>query len=193
MAIFTLLAASAAAAAPLPAAGDRALFAGFKQVCSQVRDIAKMERAARKGKWQAVGEDADPRLAQLVRTGREAALKDEPEATVSGAQFTRQLGGRTLWLVTSRYQDKEGYWGNGCRIYDFDAATPLPLDQLVTLMGKPNTGSVPMPDGNIKHLWEPGWKSGHSVEVVYISGTDPVSKKFGLKGQVLMAQAIGGF
>lgn len=193
MVIFTLLAASAAAAAPLPSSEDRALFAGFKQVCSQVRDLGKLERAARKGKWQPVGEDANPQLAQLVRKGREAALKDEPDAEVSGAQFSRQLGGRTLWLVTSRYQDREGYWGNGCRVYDFDAASPLPLETLVALMGKPNTGSVALPDGNTKHLWEPGWKSGHSVEVVYISGTDPVSQKFGLKGQVLMAQAIGGF
>lgn len=193
MAILTLLAATAAATAPLPSAEDRALFAGFKQVCGQVRDLGKMERAARKAKWQPVGEDAHPQLAQLVRKGREAALKDEPDSTVSGAQFSRQLGGRTLWLVTSRYQDKEGYWGNGCRIYDFDAAAPLPLETLVALMGKPNSGSVALPDGNTKHLWEPGWKSGHSVEVVYISGTDPVSQKFGLKGQVLMAQAIGGF
>lgn len=193
MAIFTLLAATAAATAPLPSVEDRALFAGFKQVCSQVRDLRKMERAARKGKWQAVSEDANPQLAQLVRGGREAALQGEPGATVSGAQFTRTLGGRTLWLVTSRYQDKDGYWGNGCRIYDFAAVAPLPLDTLIALMGKPNTGSVPLPDGNVKHLWEPGWKSGHSVEVSYLSGTDPVSQKFGLKGQVIMAQAIGGF
>ena len=91
MAIFTLLAASAAATAPLPSVEDRALFAGFKQVCSQVRDLRKMERAARKGKWQAVSEDANPQLAQLVRGGREAALQGEPGATVSGAQFTRTL------------------------------------------------------------------------------------------------------
>lgn len=193
MAIFTLLAATAAATAPLPSAEDRALFAGFRQVCSQVRDLGKMERAARKSKWQAVAEDAHPNLAMLVRGGREAAMAGEPEAKVSGAQFTRTLAGRTLWLVTSRYQDKDGYWGNGCRIYDFDAAAPLPLDLLVALMGKANTGSVPLPDGNVKHLWEPGWKSGHSVEVSYLTGTDPVSQKFGLKGQVLTAQAIGGF
>lgn len=193
MAILTLFAATAAATEPLPSAEDRALFAGFKQVCGQVRDLGKMERAARKAKWQPVGEDAHPQLVQLVRKGREAALKDEPGSTVSGAQFSRQLGGRTLWLVTSRFQDKEGYWGNGCRIYDFDAAAPLPLETLVALMGKPNTGSVALPDGNTKHLWEPGWKSGHTVEVVYISGTDPVAQKFGLKGQALMAQAIGGF
>lgn len=193
MALLSLLAATAAATAPLPSAEDRALFGGFKQVCSQVRNLGKMERAARKAKWQAAPEDANPRLAMLVRGGREAALKDEPEATVSGAQFTRVLGGRTLWLVTSRYHDKDGYWGNGCRIYDFDAAAPLPLETLIALMGKPNTGSVPLPDSNVKHLWEPGWKSGHSVEVSYLTGTDPVSQKFGLKGQVLTAQAIGGF
>lgn len=193
MAIFTLLAATAAAAAPLPSAEDRALFAGFRQVCSQVRDLKKMERAARKAKWQAVGEDAHPNLAMLVRGGREAALAGEPEAKVSGAQFTRTLAGRTLWLVTSRYQDKAGYWGNGCRIYDFDAAAPLALEVLVALMGKASTGSVPLPDGNVKHLWEPGWKSGLSVEVSYLTGTDPVSQKFGLKGQALTAQAIGGF
>ncbi|MDP3907437.1 hypothetical protein [Novosphingobium sp.] len=193
MAIFTLLAATAAATAPLPSAEDKALFAAFKAPCSQVRKLDRVAKAARKAQWQEVAEDAHPNLASLVRGGREALLKDEPDAKVYGTQFRKDVGGRTLWLVASRYEDKSGYWGNGCRVYDFAAAAPLPLETLVALMGKPNTGTVPLPDGNARHLWEPGWKSGHSVEVSYLTGTDPVSQKFGLKGLVLTAQAIGGF
>lgn len=193
MAIFTLLSATAVATALLPSAEDKALFAAFKAPCSQVRKLDRMSKAARKAKWQEVAEDAHPNLASLVRGGREATLKGEPDAAVSGTQFRKIVGERTLWLVISRYQDKSGYWGNGCRVYDFDAAAPLSLDTLTALMGKPNTGTVPLPDGNVKHLWEPGWKSGHSVEVSYLAGTDPVSQKFGLKGLVLTAQAIGGF
>lgn len=193
MALLPLLAATAAATAPLPSAEDKALFAAFKAPCSQVRQLDRITRAARKAKWQEVADDAHPNLTLLVRGGREAALKDAPNGTVSGTQFRKEVGGRTLWLVASRYEDKSGYWGNGCRVYDFAATAPLALGTLVALMGKPNTGTVPLPDGNVRHLWEPGWKSGHSVEVSYLAGTDPVSQKFGLKGLILTAQAIGGF
>ncbi len=194
VAVLPLLAAAAAAAAtPAPPAEDRALFAAFKGVCSKVRKMDAMASAARRGGWQVVEPSAHPNLDLLITKGRKEAQRQEPDATYTGSQFHRRIGMRDLWMVHSRYRDKEGYWSNGCRIYDFDAKAPLPLAELTALMGKPPTGSVPLPEDQVKHLWEPGWKSGHSVEVSFITGNDPVSQRFGLKGQVLMAQAIGGF
>lgn len=179
------------AAAPTP--DEQALFAAFRKVCSKVRNLDGMNAAARKAGWQAVAAEAHPRLASLVNGGREAVLKEEPGAQLIGAQFSRNIGARQVWLVTSRYTDgnPQGYWGNGCRVYDFEASGPIAPGVLRTLMGRANTGTMPLPDGETKYLWEPGWKSGHSVEVSYVTGTDPVSRKFGLKGLVLTAQAIG--
>lgn len=193
MAFLSIMAAAAAATAPVPLTEDRALFAAFKGVCIKVRSMDAMARAARRGKWHAVEPDAHPNLKLLVEQGRKAGLKEEPSATFTGAQFHKTVAGRELWMVQSRYRDSEGYWSNGCRIYHFDAPAALPGEALAVLMGKPWTGTLPLPDDQVKYLWEPGWKSGHSVEVSFITGTDPVSQKFGLKGQVLMAQAIGGF
>lgn len=193
MALLPLIAATAAATAPAPPAEDRALFAAFKGVCANVRKLDAMEHAARRGGWQAVQPSAHPNLDLLITKGIADSKRQEPDATFTGSQYRRQIGSRTLWLVLSRYRDKEGYWSNGCRIYHFEAAAPLPLAELTALMGKAPTGSVPLPEDQVKHLWEPGWKSGHSVEVSYVTGNDPVSRRFGLKGQVLMAQAIGGF
>ncbi len=193
MAFLPLIAAAAAATAPVPPPEDRALFAAFKGVCSKVRKLDAMEAAARRGGWQAVEPSANPNLQLLISKGLSDSKRQEPDASFAGSQYHRQLGGRELWLVLSRYRDKDGYWANGCRIYDFEATTALPLEELTALMGKSPTGSLPLPEGQVKHLWEPGWKSGHSVEVSYIAGNDPFSQRFGLKGQVLMAQAIGGF
>lgn len=193
MPFLPILSATVLAAAPAPSAEDRALFAAFKNVCRHVRSLNRMERAARKGGWLAVTPGAHPNLAKLVEGGREAALKAEPDAVLSGAQYTRSVAGRTLWLVTSSYRDSDRYWANGCRLYDFDATSALPPSTLVGLMGKANSGTMPLPDGATKYLWEPGWKDGHSVEASFVAGTDPISQKFGLKGQVLTAQAIGRF
>jgi len=57
--------------------------------------------------------------------------------------------------------------------------------------GKAKTGTMSLPDGAVKYLWKPGWKDGHSVAASPVAATDPISQKFGLKGQVLTAQAIG--
>lgn len=193
MAFLPLIAATAVAAAPVPPAEDRALFAAFRGVCAKVRKLDAMEHAARRGKWAAVQPGAHPNLALLITKGIAESKRQEPDASFTGSQYRKQIGSRTLWLVLSRYRDHEGYWSNGCRIYHFEAPAALPLDELTALMGKAPSGSVPLPEDQVKHLWEPGWKSGHSVEVSYVVGNDPVSQRFGLKGQILMSNAIGGF
>ncbi|WP_088309836.1 hypothetical protein [Novosphingobium sp. B 225] len=190
VAVLPLLAA-VAAATPAPPADDRALFAAFRGVCSNVRKLDAMQAAAKRGKWQAVEPSAHPNLQLLVEQGLKAAKRDEPDATYTGGQYRKMVGGRSLWMVLSRYRDSEGYWSNGCRIYHFEATAALPGDELTQLMGKSPSGTQPLPDDQVKYLWEPGWRSGHSVEISYIVGNDATSRKYGLKGQVLMSQAIG--
>lgn len=191
--LLPLIAAATTATAPVPSPDDRALFAAFKGVCRNVRSLEGMNGAARKAKWQAVEPSDHPNLELLVAKGREAVLAQEPEAQLSGMQFRRTVGARTVYLVTSRYVDKDGVWSNGCRFYDFARQAPLSGDTLTALMAKAPSGVQPLADGNSKYLWEPGWKNGHSVEASFVTGTDPVSLKFGLKGQVLSSHAIGGF
>ena len=194
MALLPALLALAGAVQSAPSADEQALFAAFKGVCARVRSLPAMASAARRQGWQAVSPEAHPGLDLLVNGGRAEVLAREPDARLAGAQFRRKVGQRQLWLALSRYQDAEGAWSNGCRMYDFDAAAPIAPAALEALMGRPSTGTQPLPGGQTKYLWEPGWKSGHGVEVSFIAGQDdPLVRKFGLKGQILTAQAIGGF
>lgn len=190
-AFLPLLAASAAALTPQPA--DLAVLKAFKAACFVVPDFDRIGAAAEKAGWVWVPAASHPNLDMLITKGRAATEKLEPDAKIAGSQYRGTFGGRTVYLITSRYQDKDGAWANGCRVYDFEAAGPIPKTTLVTWMKRPPTGEQPLPDGNVKLLWEPGWKLKRSVEASFVSGADPVSQHFGLKGLVLTANAIGGF
>lgn len=183
----------AAAAAMSPVQADMALLKAFRAACYNIPEFDRVGRDAEKAGWVWVPAASHSNLNALVENGRDAVAKMEPESKLSGSQYRISLGSRTAYLVTSRYVDKGGVWANGCRAYDFDAAGPIPKPTLVKWMKRPPTGEQPLPDGNVKLLWEPGWKAKRSVEASFIAGTDPVSQKFGLKGLVLTAQAIGGF
>lgn len=188
--IFPLL---AAAAAMSPVQADMALLKAFRLACFNIPDFDRIGAAAEKAGWVWVPAASHPNLDMLITKGRVATEKMQPDAKISGSQYRGTFGSRTVYLITSRYEDKDGTWANGCRVYDFDASGPIPKATLVRWMKRPPTGEQPLPDGNVKLLWEPGWKSGRSVEASFVSGSDPVSQRFGLKGLVLTAQAIGGF
>ena len=177
----------AAATAAEPARTDLAMLKSFKAACQNVRNFESMDRDARKAGWKAVAEDVDPNLALLVGGGRKAVLTREPDAKLAGSQYQRSIEGRRLFLVISRYEDKDGVWSNGCRLYDFAATGPVPLPTLIKWMKRPNSGTQPLPDNQLKYLWEPGWKSGHSVEASFSTGADPViatirSQRHGFEG-----------
>ena len=72
--------------------------------------------------------------------------------------------------------------------------TPLDGKLLEAWMGKPPTGvEVPAP-GLSKRLWEPaGWRDGITLEVNHVPQNHPFGKTYGLSGNILVAQAIGGF
>lgn len=190
-AFLPLLAASAATLTPQPA--DLAVLKAFKAACYVVPDFDRIGAAAEKAGWVWVPAASHPNLDMLITKGRAATEKLEPDAKIAGSQYRGTFGGRTVYLITSRYQDKDGAWSNGCRVYDFDATAPMPLATLTKWMKRPNTGTLPLPEGNTKYLWEPGWKPGRTVESSFVPGNDPISQQFGLKGRVLTAQAIGGF
>src|SRR5688572_18017923 len=105
-----------AAPAPPP---EREMLDAFKAACSRTgNDIEPMKADAAGSGWAAMAEEAEPRIARLVKMGRDAT---EAEGTATGATFRRDLAGRKIFLIISRYEDKGGFWGSGCRLYDFDA------------------------------------------------------------------------
>ncbi|HYG48449.1 MAG TPA: hypothetical protein VD846_10980 [Allosphingosinicella sp.] len=184
-----LLLALAAPPAPSP---EREMLDSFKAACSRIgNDIEPTKADAVSAGWTAMGDDGDPRIGRLVKLGREATERD---GTSTGANFRRTFGNRDIFLIVSRYEDKTGFWGSGCRLYDFEATAPLEAKLLERWMGKPPTGVQEPAPGLSKRLWEPaGWSYGVTVEVSHVPQNHPLGKQYGLSGNILTAQAIGGF
>ena len=169
---------------------ERDMLDAFKAACARTGDLEAMKADAAGAGWTVMTDDEEPRVARLVKIGRDAVGAD---GKLAGASFRHKLGGRELFLIVSRYEDASGFWGVGCRLYDFAAAAPLDPALLEAWMGKPPTGvEVPAP-GLGRRLWEPGWRDGISVEVSHVPPGHPVGESFGLRGNILVAQAIGGF
>jgi hypothetical protein len=183
-----LLAAVQAAPAPPP---EREMLDAFKAACSRTgTDIEAVKADVAASGWTPMADDGDPRIARLIKLGRDAADSD---GKVAGANFRRTLGGREVFLIVSRYEDKTGFWGAGCRLYDFEAAAPLDGPALEAWMGKPPTHVEAPAPGLSKRLWEPGWRDGISLEISHVAQGNPLGLQYGLSGNVLIAQAIGGF
>lgn len=181
-----LLAAAGSGSVP-----EREMLDSFRSACARTgNDIAPMKADAVRSGWTEMAEDSEPRVGRLVRMGREAT---EKEGTSTGATYRRRLGARDIFLIVSRYQDKSGFWGTGCRLYDFEATRPLNAKLLNKWMGKPPTGIQQPAPGLSKRLWEPGWRDGITLEVNHVPQNHPVGKTYGLSGNILVAQAIGGF
>ena len=189
------LAALLLAAPPPPVTAPRPgreMLDAFKAACARTgNDIEPMKADAAKAGWTAIPDDGDPRVGRLIRLGKDAVAKD---GTSTGGAFRRKSGGRDIFLIVSRYQDKTGFWGSGCRLYDFEATAPLDGKLLQSWMGRPPTGVQEPAPGLSKRLWEPsGWRDGITVEVSHVPANHPLGKQFGLSGNILTAQAIGGF
>lgn len=173
------------------AAAAREILDAFKAACARTgKDLEATKADAAGSGWTAMASDGDPRVSRLVKLGREATEKDGASA---GATFRRAIGGRDIFLIVSRYDDRSGYWGSGCRLYDFEATEPLEGKLLESWMGKPPTAVQAPEPGLLKRLWEPGWRDGITVEVSHVPQNHPVGRQYGLSGNVLVAQAIGGF
>lgn len=186
--LLLLFLAPQAAPAAVP---EREMLDSFKAACARTgNDIEAMKADAAASGWTAMPDEGDPRIARLVKLGRDTA---DADGKVAGANFRRTLGGRDVFLIVSRYEDKSGFWGSGCRLYDFEAPAPLDGPMLEAWMGKPPTAvQVPVP-GLSKRLWEPGWRDGITLEISHVPKENPVGKQYGLSGNILVAQAIGGF
>ena len=173
-----------------PPSPDLAMLDSFKAACVRTGDMSAMKADALAAGWQEIAEDSDPRIAELSRKGREGVEKD---ATLSGAAFRRIVNGREIFLIQSRYEDSSGFWGVGCRVYDFAAIAPLAPALLEAWMGKSPTGVEEPAPGLSRRLWEPGWRLGITVEAAHVPQGHSLGARFGLQGNILIAQAIGGF
>jgi hypothetical protein len=190
LAALLLLAAEPAAAAPAAATAEREMLDGLKAACDRAGDIEAMKADAAAAGWEPMAEDAEPRIAKLNKLGREAV---DAEGKIAGGNFRRTIGGREMFLIVSRYDDKTGFWGAGCRIYDFAATEPFDPKAAEAWMGKPPTGVQTPGPGLSRRLWEPGWRDGITLEVSHVPQGHELGEKYGLSGNVLVAQAIGGF
>ena len=161
----------------------------FKAACARTGELAAMKADALAAGWEEVAEDADPRLAKLNRIGREGV---EEGGKISGANFRATVGGRQLFLIQSRAEAAEGYWGVGCRLYHFEAAAPLDPALLQAWMGSKPTGVEDLGEGLSRRLWEPGW-GPVTVTVNHVPQGNSLGAAFGAQGNILVAQAIGGF
>jgi hypothetical protein len=165
------------------------LLDAFRQVCEKVTDWNQLSTAASQSGWQVFDEAANPQLARINRIGREAV---GTEGRMLGTSFRRTLAGRTVFLVVSRWEGARGIWGNGCRLYDFTAAAPVNRDLLVAWMGRAPTGNQSFGQAGSNLLWEPGWRDGLTVSVNHVPATSAFRERYGLSGNVLVAQALGG-
>ncbi|HEX6375176.1 MAG TPA: hypothetical protein VFZ91_05605 [Allosphingosinicella sp.] len=187
LAAIFLLAAQAAPAPP----PEREMLEAFKAACSRTgNDIEAMKADAVGAGWTVMDKDVEPRIARLIAMGRAEA---EADGKVVDHSFRLTVGGRNIFLVASRYEDRTGFWGSGCRVYDFAAAAPLDGAALEAWMGKPATGVEEPAEGLSRRLWEPGWRDGIMLDISHVPQGHPLGQQYGLSGNILVAQAIGGF
>jgi len=194
---FALIAALGMVQAP-PAPAPSPLFAAFTAACFNLdsedgaSSFNRVAPAAKASGWTEVAEaDADPRIAGIVTKGRKAVQEEEPDGTYAGQIFRHRFDGRDVWLVTSRFVAKEGYWGNGCRAYDLDMPDAPPRETLDAWVGSAPTG-VQANGSATKRLWEP-WQNGVTLEITYVPRNHPLGTSYGIQGLVLVSQSIGGF
>lgn len=174
-----------------PASAERPMLDSLRSVCDEVDTLDGMKAAAIANGWEEFEEKAEPRIERLNKLGRDA-IGTDGEAT--GANYRRSIGGRTLFLLVTRYVDKSGIWGNGCRLYDFEAEAGIPDSELEAWMARKPTGiQDPGTQYGRRLLWEPGWRDGLTVEVTHVPANSVYREQYGLSGNVLVVQALGGF
>lgn len=178
--------ARATPAAPL---AERALLDAFQAACRRVDDLEGMRSDAKAAGWEALVPGAEPRIDRLDKLGREAV----DGGRLSGESYRLALGEAKLFLIVSRWEDEDGIWGHGCRLYHFEGDEPLPLPTLEAWMGRAPTGVQDLGPVGVKRLWEPGWRDGVTLEITHVPADSPLGDAYGLRGNVLVAQAIGGF
>ena len=187
----SLLAALLLAAQPAPAiAPERAMLDALRQACERPGDVEEMEADALAAGWERIADEAHPQVAKLNRIGRMAAGTD---GTMAGASFRRTMAGRELFLIVSRHEDASGAWGAGCRLYDFAATAPLDGAVLEGWIGRPPTGVVTPSPGVSRRLWETGWRDGLTFEASHVPQGHEIGRVYGLSGNILVVQALGGF
>ena len=187
----SLLAALLIAAQAAPAeAGDRAVLDAFRAVCDRVDDLEAMRAEAVRGGWTSIEDADDPRIARINQMGRESAAD---MARVEIGTYRAELGGREHFLILSRFEDSNGMWGHGCRLYQFGAPAPIDGDLLTGWMTRPPTGADDLPGYGSQRLWEPGWRMGMTVKAMHVPEDSRYRAQAGFSGNVLIAEAIGGF
>ncbi len=186
----SILAALLLIAQPAPAAAvpDRFMLDAFRAVCARVADVDRMRDDALAAGWGEFDAAAEPRLHRMIEDGRRSVPAEgrSVDATFRSAAF-----GPDLFLVVTRVERGED-WRNNCRFYHFGAARRFELPLLEQWMGRTPTDTQEVGATAIRHVWDPGWQDGMSVEAVHISAQNPAAAETGFSGNVLIARAVGG-
>jgi hypothetical protein len=180
----------ALSAATPEAVADQAILDAFRAACARPESVEHMRADALASGWDEISEDADARVASLMQAGRTMI---EPGWSLSGAAFRRSVEGVPLFLIVSRAQDDSGIWGSGCRLYHFEATQRVSPELVNNWMGRTPTGTEEAAAGHSKMLWEPGWRDGVTIEVNHVPQESPFRERYGLSGNIFVAQVIGGF
>ncbi len=172
------------------------VLAAFATACSGVEDSAVNLASAEAAGWERLAADADTPVSELSRRGKDALLARTAEANEPvpelflGAEFRKEVAGRTLYLAISGAR-LDGISSRGCRLYDFDAPRGLTGEELARWAVREPNDRQALPNGVTRATFNPGLKPGHmEMEAFFVPpGVEPMPG-FTLTGISLVASAI---
>lgn len=174
----------------------RDVLAAFATACSGVEDSAVNLASAEAAGWEKLAPDADTPISELSRRGKDALMAQAaaegaelPEPFL-GAEFRKEVAGRTLYLAISGAR-LDGVSSRGCRLYDFDAPRGLTAEELAEWAVREPNDRQALPNGVTRATFNPGLKPGHmEMEAFFVPpGVEPMPG-FTLTGISLVASAI---
>lgn len=189
-ALLLLAPAFAATNAVVPAYPAAAVLEAFKDGCSDLASLATARTTAQRHGWQPIAGDAPSALKEVIARGKAAAMRDPDVKLLAGSAFQRTVGDRKLYLALSgvRFGKTES---RGCRLYDFEAPSPLDQSVLANWVGrKPNSMESPLA-GVTRSAWTPGIAPRHhDFEAVHVAAGAQLPFEVRLAGLVLAAQTL---
>jgi len=173
----------------------REVLAAFATACSGIENLAVAKASVLAAGWQPIPADDDGLLTQLVQIGKNVIAEEEADEEtksvfLEGGEYRTMIAGRELNLAISGVR-MDRFQSHGCRVYDFTAPAALSVEELESWAVRKPNGTQELPEGLVKHVWNPGLKPGHmEMEVNFIPAAAMQSTGIPLSGLVLGAAAM---
>ncbi|MFN0264983.1 hypothetical protein ACKTEK_14020 [Tepidamorphus sp. 3E244] len=180
-----LLAPAAHAAAP----NGPAFVAAFEEACVPQRlSFTGIQGHAASVGWSTVKTDVHPELEEVTSTAdHETAIMGEPGWTFEREQFSREIDGRTHYLIVTRVHAPELITLIGCYLYDFDATQGIDAALVTEFVGKPIAREIE-DKGFTQYTWGPNFDARPrtlDTNLSFISEDSPHKATTGFSGLVL--------